>query len=241
MAGNKLDFKLNLSTRKTTIVLLSISVSLVILHIFWQSIMWSGVNLSPFWWETAMRFNMDIEISIPTWYNQVLFLIAAAVAAMIAILKIANRGEYRYFWAGAAGLLVFLSLDEGASLHETLGLLDIPKHLGIDGPLFVFGWVFLGLILVAAVAIIFFKFWLSLPRKTKYLLLLSVGVFIFGAIGVEMANGYYSSIYGIDFIYNGPLVAIEEGLEHAGVIIAIYALLDYASKYGAGLSIDISE
>lgn len=241
MASKKLDFKLNLPARKAVAVLFSITVVLVILHLFWQSMIWSGVNLSPFWWETAMRFNMDAEISVPTWYNQTLFLVAAAIAAMIAAVKVAHRGEYRYYWVGLAGILTYLSIDEGSGLHETLGLLDIPKKLGIDGPLFVFGWVFLGLILVATVAAIFFKFWLSLPRRTKYLLVLAAGIFIFGAIGVEMFSGYHSSIYGMDFIYNGPLVAFEEFLEHAGVIVAIYALLDYANRYGARLFISVTK
>jgi hypothetical protein len=241
MTSNQLGFNLSVSARKTAITLLIISAVLVALHIFWQSIMWSVASLSPFWWETAMRFNMDVEISIPTWYNQILLLAAGLIAAIIAASKIINKGEYRYYWAGVAGILAFMSMDEGASIHETFGLLDIPKHLGIDGPLFVFGWVFLGLILVATVAIIFFKFWLSLPRQTRYLLFAAAAVYVVGAIGVEMLSGYYSSIAGMDYIYNGPLVALEEGLEHFGIILAIYALLGYAERYGANLSLNFTK
>lgn len=84
------------------------------------------------------------------------------------------------------------------------------------------------MVVVFMILAAFFKFWLHLPVRTKVLFAAAVAIFIGGAVGVEMYSAWYrSEMGGVNFEYRGLLAALEEGMEKLGILVLIYALLDY--------------
>jgi hypothetical protein len=200
--------------------LVIINIVLIILHLFFCHI---NINLEPslLLYEIGEKFNMDNEISIPTWFAQTLLFIIALLFALTYI------DEKRKEWLFLSLIFVFLSIDEGAELHELM-IRPFQEMLGIDSGLFFFAWIIPMTIIIFILGTIFVRFFLSLPRKVKMLLFLSAFIFLLGAIGIEMISGAYWQAN--NFVYNMNyriLNAIEEGLENFGSIIAIYALIVY--------------
>ncbi|MFZ2052894.1 MAG: hypothetical protein WAU81_01735 [Candidatus Aminicenantales bacterium] len=52
-----------------------------------------------------------------------------------------------------------------------------------------------------------------------------------GAIGAEMIGGYYAGLHGSRNLDYRMIATVEEGLEMAGVIVFIYALLKYIGSH----------
>ena len=90
-----------------------------------------------------------------------------------------------------------------------------------------------GLILIGAVLIR--PFLLTLPRTLYLRVLLSAGVFLTGAVGMEIIGGFWVQAgpdnwvesAGINTWSFSLIVLLEEGLEMLGVIILINALLNH--------------
>ncbi len=167
-------------------------------------------------------FNLNSEMSIPTWFSQTLLLIAASLLFITGY----AATTHRKYWFGLTGIFLYLSLDEGSALHE---LTDVPirTFFGIhSGPLF-YSWVLLFAVIIIALVAIFIRFYLSLPKKTKLLFFTSAALFIGGAIGFEMVGGMLAAENGETDLAYSLAVAFEEYFEMMGVVIFIYALLDY--------------
>lgn len=129
---------------------------------------------------------------------------------------------------------MYASIDEGAVLHEKMHWLALPERLGIESSLFYIPWTLPALFIIFILFLILVKFWWSLPNRTKWLLAVSVVVFLGGAVGMEMVSSSFLSIDPTSQIssmmYKVTLVAIEEGLEQLGVLLLIFTLLDYAGR-----------
>jgi hypothetical protein len=79
---------------------------------------------------------------------------------------------------------------------------------------------------------VFIKFITHLDQKTRYLFLIAGALYVGGAIGFEIIENLYADAYGQDLVYS-MLQNLEEGMEMAGIIVFIYALLNYmGSNYG---------
>lgn len=168
-------------------------------------------------------FNMDRELSIPTWYSQFLFLLPATLMAWLAYTT--EQKKNRVYWGLLSSLMVFLSMDDGAAIHERFSI--IYNQLGLDRieGVFFYSWTAVAIPLVLIVVLLFFKFFLSLPSRTRWLVVAAGTLFLSGALGVEMFTSYTVSVVGRDV---SPLViGLEETLELIGVSILAYALLDH--------------
>ncbi len=226
-----------LSTRKLFASLLSLSLIFIIVHLILHALAF-GTEHGPFLDALVNRFNVDAEQSIPTWYAQALLLIVSLTAAVIAIsMRKVKDGHYKAWWLLSI-VFLYLSIDEATSIHE-FAAEPTRELFGISSGILFFAWYIPVLAIVAILGVFMLKWLFSLPWKTKKLLLLSFFLFIAGAVGMEVVSGAYwaSNGFHFDFMYS-VLNAVEEGLEMIGVIIAIYALLEYAraKKISVGLS-----
>lgn len=171
-------------------------------------------------------FNMDRELSIPTWYSQFLFLLPASLMGWLAY--VSDKKKDRVYWTLLASLMIFLSMDDGAAIHERFSILY--NLLGLDrvDGIFFYSWTAIAIPLVVILSIIFFRFFLSLPNRTRWLLVAACLIFLSGALGVEMFTSYTVSVIGQDV---SPLIiGLEETLELLGVSILAYALLDHIER-----------
>ncbi len=173
-------------------------------------------------------FNLDGEKNIPSFYSTAALLFCSILLATIALIKKINQDRYFFHWGALATIFLFLSADEWLSLHEKMGKL-LGSKINASG-IFHYAWVIPGAILVFIVALAYLKFLTHLPRKTRRLFLTAASLFVSGAIGMELAAGYYVTNHtSWSRMIWMALTTAEEALEFAGVILFIYALLSYMS------------
>jgi hypothetical protein len=138
-----------------------------------------------------------------------------------------HRAPFVIHWAALSAGFLFMAFDETVSLHERLiepvRLLLGEENLGI----WYFAWVVPAILLVLAIALVFLRFFVSLPPKVRRWFLIAAALYLGAAVGFELLEGRHVEIYGKENITYMTLATIEEGLEMAGVIIFIKILLEY--------------
>lgn len=75
-------------------VLVGVAAVLGFMHLATRYIMLQGIE-SPTMRKLLDLFNMNLEVSIPTWYSQMLLIFAALVAGFIGLVRRAQGGEVR--------------------------------------------------------------------------------------------------------------------------------------------------
>lgn len=183
-------------------------------------------------------FHLDEEGNVPAVFSVGLMLAAAALLARIAWLKWALRDRDAPRWVILAIGFVLMAIDEGWSMHETL-VAPMRSLLG-SGRLgiFHFAWVIPGIGIVLALVPYYIGFLRRLPGPTRRRFLVAAALFLGGAIGMELLGGYYAEANGRATLVFEVLVAIEEGLEMAGLIVMIRALMLYSWPPGAPAETD---
>lgn len=175
-------------------------------------------------------FDLDNENNIPSYFSASLLLVAALLLSFISALKKSTHAVYGFQWALLSLGFLYLSIDEAASLHELLNR-PMKSLLGrYAGGLFFFAWVIPAAIAVMAIGISYLKFFLHLPVTTRWGFGIAAGLFLGGAIGMELVGGHYIELYGRRDPAYIISVIVEESLEMAGVIVFIHALLKYLAR-----------
>lgn len=175
-------------------------------------------------------FYLDLELNVPTFFSAGLLVLAAALLAVIFLIKRQNRESNMFHWAALACGFVLMAFDELIAAHEKL---IEPMRLMIgEGELGVlyFAWVIPAICGVAIIGLGFLKFFINLPGRTRFLFGASATLFLGGALGFEFVEGWHveanSKETGIYFL----LTTVEETLEIFGVILFIRALLEYLTE-----------
>ena len=167
-------------------------------------------------------FNVDEEVSIPTWFSVLQLIAASLILGFIAIIRAVLHDRFAAHWGLLALVMLGLSLDEAAGIHEAGA--QVLKTAGFGGE-----WVILGGLFAVAVAVFFARFLLALPRPIALLFVLAGAVMLAGAIGLE---SLHLTMWTRDPSFTGGLVpASEEFLERTGIAIMIYALLVYVTDH----------
>lgn len=190
-----------------------------------------GIAMAP--WEgdgfasgTAEWLLLANENNPPTWLASMLFLLAAGAAALCAA---AAPSEDRRWWWATGLLLTLFSLDEVASMHEKLD-----DYLNIDTdalPDFLgYGWVIPGVVILAGIATLFFRFVRRQPHATRAGILVGMGVIVLGAVGVEIVAAWWDSKNGRDNAGYYLISTVEETLEMVGSLILLATLGAHAAR-----------
>lgn len=170
-------------------------------------------------------FSVNAERTIPTWYGALLLFFAAALLAFIAHAKRAGQDRYTRYWVGLVVVFLFLSMDEGAVIHEVIAD-TLQSELDLSGYL-TFGWQLVYVPLVIVFALLYLRFLFHLPPRTRYLFMLAGAVYVGGAVVVEgISANQYDLGGGVSFDYLA-IATVEELMEMLGVVVLIYTLLAY--------------
>lgn len=189
--------------------------------------------------------DINNENSIPAWYSSMTLLLCAFLLWIIGSVQSTPRDAK--YWKGLGAIFLVLSLDEAASIHELL--IPIGNLFNASG-LLMFIWVIPGIAFVAGVALVYWKFLLSLPKTTQYGIIAAGIVYVMGTVGMEMLGGLYiqyTTDHGIDILsgWGGMsfalVLALEEFLEMLGILIFIYALLSYLNVNVKKVQVKLSE
>jgi hypothetical protein len=168
-------------------------------------------------------FDLDAELSAPTWFSSMVLLACVAVLVVLAVQARATGGARWGNWALLAVIFTVMSVDETASYHESW--MDITRDAFGAGAIFFWAWVIPGTVLTALVALVNIPFLRSLPRRTAVRFLVAGAVFVSGALGMEMVNGWYFQNNGGWNAAYATMVGIEELLEMTGALLFLRALL----------------
>jgi hypothetical protein len=209
--------------------------------------LWSGEPLL----QPLRIFDVGEERSIPTWFQSTAFVLSALLLAIVAVAVRQRREGNALHWGALAAIVLALSVDEVASIHEAVGaelehLLETTAGITPGGAISFF-WVVPGLVVVTAVILTFAGFVRSLPRMTRRLFLLAGALFLAGAFGLEMASAQVVALAGgsadwqeagsASKIAVGLLTSAEEMLEMLSVVTLLYALLRHLRDHVGGIDV----
>ncbi len=174
-------------------------------------------------WLVRQIFDVDEEDSFPTWYSAIALFITSAVLWINARAHRQSNSPLRLHWYGLALGFLFLSVDEIAGMHETLN-----SEIEMS-------WAIPGGIVALLVGVAYLSFLTKLPRHTAVWFVVGGAVFIGGAVGVELFTEPYLENDELDslgyYLWNG----LEEGMEMAGVLIFLRALLQSMKGHAPSL------
>ena len=179
--------------------------------------------------------SLDLEHNLPSLFSTALLLSASALLALVALIEGTRESRDRSRWVILAAGFLLMAVDETMSLHEKAieplrNLLGGQHHhLGI----FYFAWVIPGIALVAVLGAFFLPFLLRLPRSSAIAFVISAAIYLGGALGVELVEGWWREVHGHRNLTYHLLVSLEESMEMIGVIAFIHSLmLHIARSYG---------
>lgn len=187
--------------------------------------------------------SLDNEHNVPALFSALLLFATAPILAFIAVIDRKEGGKDAAKWAVLACGFVLMGVDESLSLHERM--IDPMREL-LGGTLgadrlgvFYFAWVVPGIILVAGLAVFFLPFINRLPRRTGIMVFAAAAIYLGGAIGVELVEGWWREVHGHRNVIYHAMVSLEEGMEMIGVIIFIHTLLEFVSTQYGQVSISV--
>ena len=173
-------------------------------------------------------FDMLNEGNLPTWYSSTALMACAGVLGVIAFVRMRQRERFRWNWMGLALVFVLLSADEAAFIHETVQAL-LRRGVSKDDSFYGFAAILYPSLLALAALLANLRFLASLPRRTIILFLFAGAVFVAGAIGMDYVGELHKNAHGMKNMTFAIMNAAEEALEMFGVVLFLYALLDYVA------------
>lgn len=179
--------------------------------------------------EIINKFDVNWEASLPAYFSSLMLLMASALLYILSYFKRLERNRFFLQWFGLATIFFLLSIDETVGIHE--GISGMVGHLINTGGIFRFAWVIPGSFFVVLFAISYWKFLMHLPRHVQFLFAIAGFVFVGGALGMELVEGYYYDLFGMDTLIYVLITTTEEAMEMTGIVIFIYILLKYARSY----------
>lgn len=187
-------------------------------------------------------FDLSLEMNIPTFYSVLLLLFASFLLLLITLLQAKQKSPYVTKWATLSLGFLYMAYDDGFQVHEDLvGIIRPHLWEGNLGP-FYYAWVLPALVLVIILALFFRKFLLHLPSATRNTFVLAAICYLGGCLGFEMLGGYYDESHGgFNSLTYNLISSIEEGMEMTGVILFIYALLQYLAAGWGVISFQFSK
>lgn len=172
------------------------------------------------------QFDTLREANIPTWYSSSALLACAALLAAIAGAERATGGRFTRHWTGLALVFVFLSLDETAMVHENV---QAQLRRGVDrsAPFFRLASIVFSSLIALVALVASARFLAALPRRTATLFVAAGALFVGGAVGIDYIGELHKGSSGIHNLTYATATGVEEAFEMFGVILFLYALLDY--------------
>lgn len=233
-----MTFHFSLSIRKIMIVLVGIAFYLAVQSITGKYVeAYFGTEQPHILSEVVRLFNINRESSIPTWYASLLLFGCAVLLGLIAHVRALHQPGERRYWRGLAVIFLFLSIDEASEIHERLTE-PLQVMFNASGPLY-FAWMIAYVPVVLLFGLVYLRFWLNLPPRTRKLFLLSGILYLGGAVGVEMigANMWYQD--GGTSLHYSAVGTVEEFLEMLGAATLMYTLLTHMAGDAVELRVGV--
>lgn len=172
----------------------------------------------------AWRLDIDAEGTLYAWFSSSVILVNALLLGLIALEERARPGGMQRRWMGLALIFMVLSADESLALHET-----VLRHLR-EGSLpagLVTGLTWGGMLASLVLVLAYLPFLLRLPHRVRAWMMAAGGVFVGGALGIDMLGEHVAGQAGMTALSYRLVATFEETLEGVGMAMFLYALLLY--------------
>lgn len=168
-------------------------------------------------------WDLDNEISIPTWFSSMQLLVASVLLWVIAHVTRQTGDPMTKKWRAMAAVFFLMSMDEVSNFHDRSAMLL--KSTAHAMPFPTFAWVPFGIALVLAFTVYFFRFAWTLPTKIRFQCWLAAAIFVGGALVVEIITGYLvkREMFSQYILHNLPI--LEESMEMGGITLFVNALM----------------
>ncbi len=221
-------YSIAISIRRLSRLLVALVAGLVIVHIGLQFV---HFRLHPLPHGLMRLIDLDEENNIPSWYSWSALLVASALFFVIAAVKRREGDRDARTWLILAIGFLVMSLDEDASIHESLNTLaDISGNQN-------FSWTQPAMVVVAVLGIAAVPFLFRLPPRFRWLFAASGIAYLSGAVGMEkVAHAWLRAREAntTDTLTYNMLTAVEEFLEMASIVALIWSMLVYLRTGGGG-------
>ena len=220
---------MSLSINKHKIItgMLLIILLLLIAHTIQASLYFYIGDEQVFDWIHLLDF--DYEGNLPTIYSALALFFCAMLLMLISTFEFRQQAVNRFHWLGLVIIFCFLALDVSMALHEELGDF-IGSQIKAEGYLY-FPWVLPYSLLLTVFLIFYLRFLWRLPRSIAKQLVLAGGLFISGALGLEIFSAREADLNGTDTITYAVFYTLEELLEMVAIVIFAHCLLGYLQKH----------
>lgn len=214
------------TARTTLLILLATDLAFFAAHVVGSVLKWVP-QPSELRIHIADLTDMGDEASVPTWFAIAQLLASAALFAAIGI-RTRRAGGRGGPWFAFSALLVYLSVDEQAVIHERL--VDPVRQLfGITTGPWLLAWVIPALAAVAVVGLLSIRFVVAQPMRTRVGLLLAASVYVLGAVGMEIVDASTYELLAargeVGERVKRIMYGVEELLELVGVSILVATLV----------------
>ena len=164
-------------------------------------------------------FSVNEEANLPTFYASLTLLALAGLIALHGLTATRRRT-----WLSIALVMVGLAVEEAIQIHEMF-VPALRNAFGFSGILR-FAWVVPYTVLLVIFFIATIRTVTSIPRRPRLRLFVAAGIFLAGAVGIEMVGGAVVESAGEDTLTYGLLTSVEETLEMVGALVAIDVFLE---------------
>ncbi len=184
-------------------------------------------DLSPTFEKFRLRFDIDREGTIPTWYSALLESLCGLTLIALGFRSRQSGGRMFVPWVVIGLIFFYFSIDDTVTIHELLGGDNsiggsLKEKLGI-GVAFV--WVIPAIIIMLALLPFFIPFFLKLPRGTFGLFSLAGFLWIFTQVGMESYAGNHLAFNTMKYHWES---ALEDGPgKQTALIVFLFSLLAY--------------
>jgi len=175
------------------------------------------------------------ESNLPTVFSCII-LFTASLLLYYVYASTAKTDPIRKFWKLMSVVFLYMCIDEGSNFHERFSI--IRKAIPVQLPsIFHYAWIIPYAVLLIALGIYIFKYLFALPKATRNRFIIAGAVFVAGAMGCEVMEGYFDELYGLENKVTLGIICLEETLEMTGVVLFIRAILLHLEASGQSLSI----
>ena len=229
--------KITLDPKDIRTRMLILVATLAVLHIQ-QLILYFMIN-DPNKFDFIRLLDFDYEGNLPSIYSMLAILCCSLTLFLIANAKKQADQPFQFHWLLLGWVFLFLSIDEGAAVHEEIGDLT---ELFVDASGFLyFPWVIPYVTMVVVLTAFYFRFLLHLPKPTLIRFIIAAGLFLTGAVGIEIFSAREADINGTETILYSALYTMEEICEMVAMVIFLHALLEYYQREFGTLTVKIAE
>lgn len=183
--------------------------------------------------------DVSAERSLFTWLSCLLWLSAAATAALVGLKRRETGRPDSSWWQAFALVPLAISIDEVAAMHERLSRI-VRGLLDLGGALY-FAWVIPVGLLAVLLAVVFFRFYLRLPSWLRVRVTVAAALAAGGALGLELVGSSIDQAEGLGRGSAAYLLVsvLEETLEYSGALVLLHALLHYLALQGGRLALHV--